>query len=66
MRVTTWSKIFLFGIALSLGYLATEVSPPTNATGVQIGIGLVAWNLCLWIYTRYLIKRGKGGEKRPR
>ncbi len=65
MKVKTWDNIYKGLLILSAFYLIFSLIPPTVMFGVYVGLGCSAFNVLMILYTRYLIKQGRGNEERP-
>ena len=65
-RVKTWHKAFQVMFFVAVAYLAFSIIPPLVITGIYIGCYLVIFSGGFLLYTRKLIKQGKGDELRPK
>ena len=65
-KIKTWHRIFKIMLLISVLYLVFSIVPPMIISGVYVGCYLVVFCTGFVLYTRRLIKQGKGEEYRPK
>ena len=65
MTVKKWNKLYQWLLIVSALYTFWSILPPTVGFGIVIGIICISINLSFYMYTRKLIKEGRGEEIRP-